>query len=255
MKDERPILEIRNLRRTFGEQQVLKGVNLKVPRGQITVIIGGSGCGKSVLLKHIIGLLKPDEGSILLDGKDLVTMEPEPLKEARMRFGMLFQDAALFDSMNVYENIAFPVREHRKMKEGDLANLVKEKLLQVGLPNTEIKYPSELSGGMRKRVGLARAIVLNPEIILYDEPTTGLDPIMSHAIDDLIVATQKALNGTTIIISHDIRATVRIANKVAMLHHGAIVAEGTPEEMMRHANPVVREFLESGITKVPTSAR
>jgi len=182
-------------------------------------------------------------------------MEPEPLKEARMRFGMLFQDAALFDSMNVYENIAFPVREHRKMKEGDLANLVKEKLLQVGLPNTEIKYPSELSGGMRKRVGLARAIVLNPEIILYDEPTTGLDPIMSHAIDDLIVATQKALNGTTIIISHDIRATVRIANKVAMLHHGAIVAEGTPEEMMRHANPVVREFLESGITKVPTSAR
>lgn len=223
-------------------------MNLEIPSGQITIIIGGSGGGKSVILKHLIGLMKPDFGQILLEGKDLLSMSSDELKEARMKFGMLFQDAALFDSMNVYENIAFPLREHRPaMDEEQIAELVAQKLMQVGLPNIEQKLPSELSGGMRKRVGLARAIVLNPEIIVYDEPTTGLDPVMSKAIDDLIVDTQRHLKGTTIIISHDIRATLRIANKVAMLHDGRIVAEGTPHEMAHSSNEVVRNFIEPGL--------
>lgn len=236
-------LRIQNLRRSFNGQEVLKGVNVEIPRGQITIIIGGSGCGKSVLLKHLIGLLHPDEGQIILEGINLVALEGEDLRKVRMRYGMLFQDAALFDSMNVYENIAFPLREHRKYSEERVTQLVQEKLREVGLPGIEKKFPSELSGGMRKRVGLARAIVLNPEIIMYDEPTTGLDPIMSRSIDDLIVETQQRLQCTTIVISHDIRATLRIANKIAMLHDGRIIAEGTPEEMVKNPNPVVRNFL------------
>ncbi len=250
-QDRDSVLEIRGLRKSFRAQRVLKGLTLKIPRGQITVIIGGSGCGKSVMLKHIIGLMHPDEGGIYLDGKNLFTLNPEELKLARMRFGMLFQDAALFDSMNVYENIAFPLREHRpEMSEDRVAELVAQKLLQVGLPGVERKLPSELSGGMRKRVGLARAIVMDPEIVLYDEPTTGLDPVMSKAIDDLIVSTQQHLNGTTIIISHDIRATLRIANKVAMLHDGVIVFEGTPHEIIRSQDPTVRAFIQPGLSIV-----
>jgi len=245
------MLEIKNIRKSFNGQPVLKGVNLKIEDGQITVIIGGSGCGKSVLLKHLIGLLAPDEGHILLDGADLCSLDKQNLKRERMRFGMLFQDAALFDSMNVYENIAFPLREHRKMKESQIAENVREKLSQVGLREIEKKLPSELSGGMRKRVGLARAIVLNPEILLYDEPTTGLDPLSSKSIDALIVETQNNLKGTTIVISHDIRATLRIANKIAMLHDGIIVAEGTPKEMFSNPNPIVHEFLHSGLTNAP----
>ena len=250
-EEKDPILRIRGLQKTFGTQKVLKGVNLDIPRGQITVIIGGSGCGKSVMLKHIVGLVRPDHGSIALDGADLAAMGSDELKQARMRYGMLFQDAALFDSMNVYENIAFPVREHRpEINESDLAALIAEKLKQVGLPGVEKKLPSELSGGMRKRVGLARAIVLNPEIILYDEPTTGLDPLMSRAIDNLIVDTQRHLNGTTIIISHDIRATLRIANKIAMLHDGRIVAEGSNDEIAHSKDPIVRAFIDPGLEVV-----
>lgn len=244
---EQAVLEIRNLRKSFNHQPVLQGIDLKIPRGEITIIIGSSGCGKSVLLKHIIGLMKPDVGQILLDGKDMMAIDKAELKKIRMRFGMLFQDAALFDSMNVYENIAFPLREHRNLSEIQIAAIVREKLQQVGLPGIEKKTPSELSGGMRKRVGLARAIVLNPEIVLYDEPTTGLDPITSRAIDDLIVQTQQNLNGTSVIISHDIRATLRIANKVAMLHHGKIVALCTPKELLNHPDPLVREFVEPGL--------
>lgn len=242
------MLEIRNLRRSFNNQRVLKGVNLTIPSGEITIIIGSSGCGKSVMLKHIIGLLKPDEGQILLDGIDLVALSKEELKLARMRFGMLFQDAALFDSMNCYENICFPLREHRAhMTEAQMGDVVQQMLKQVGLPGVEKKMPNELSGGMRKRVGLARALVLNPEIMLYDEPTTGLDPILSHAIDDLILDTHRLIKGTTIIISHDIRATLRIANRVAMLHDGGIIAYGTPDELLVHENPIVRTFLETGL--------
>lgn len=242
------MLEIRNLKRSFNTQRVLKGVNLTIPPGEITVIIGTSGCGKSVMLKHIIGLLKPDSGQILLDGVDMVPMNKDEIKNARMRFGMLFQDAALFDSMNVYENIAFPLHEHRgHLKEKEVGEIVHQMLQQVGMPGIEKKMPNELSGGMRKRVGLARALVLNPEIMLYDEPTTGLDPILSKAIDELIVETHRIIKGTTIIISHDIRATIRIANHVAMLHDGSIIAYGTPEELLEHENPIVRNFLETGL--------
>lgn len=244
------MLEIKDLKRSFGTQQVLKGVNLKINSGEITVIIGGSGCGKSVLLKHLIGLEQPDSGKILIDGLDITKLDMDEKTKIRMRFGMLFQDGALFDYLNSYENIAFPLREHRHMKEKEIASLVAEKLKQVGLSGIEKKLPSELSGGMRKRVGLARAIVLNPEIILYDEPTTGLDPVSSTAIDDLIVDTQKALGGTTIVISHDIRATLRIANKIAMLHDGRIVAEGTPSDFLSNPNPIVRSFLDPAIAHV-----
>jgi len=242
------MLEIKDLKRSFGPQQVLKGINLKINPGEITVIIGGSGSGKSVLLKHLIGLEKPDFGQIIIDGVDITKLEMEEKTKVRMRFGMLFQDGALFDYLNSYENIAFPLREHRKLKEPEIAKLVAEKLKQVGLSGIEKKMPSELSGGMRKRVGLARAIVLNPEIILYDEPTTGLDPVSSLAIDDLIVDTQNALKGTTVVISHDIRATLRIANRIAMLHDGRIVAEGTPKDFLSNPNPIIRSFLDPAIS-------
>lgn len=245
------MLEIQNLYRRFGTQQVLKGIDLKIQDGEITVIIGGSGAGKSVLLKHLIGLERPDQGHILIDGVDMTALTGEERKKMRMNFGMLFQDGALFDSLNVYENISFPVREHQPwVSEEEIARRVAEKLAQVGLSGIEKKMPSELSGGMRKRVGLARAIVLNPKIIIYDEPTTGLDPISSHAIDDLIVETQKSLGGMTIVISHDIRATLRIANKIAMLHDGRIVAEGTPKEIYNHSDPIVRTFLDPAIAHV-----
>lgn len=236
------MLELVSLKKSFGKQQVLRGLNLKIHPGEITVIIGGSGQGKSVLLKHMVGLLYPDSGEILIDGKDMCTMDTEELRRVRMRFGLLFQDAALFDSMNVFENIAFPLREHTAYDEPTIHRIVKRKLEDIRLPGIELKFPSELSGGMRKRVGLARATVLNPEIILYDEPTTGLDPITTQAIDDLIVETQQSLKGTTIIISHDIPSTLRIANKIAMLHDGKIVAEGTPEEIIQSEMPIVQEF-------------
>lgn len=242
------LLSIQNLRKSFYHLQVLKGINLEILAGQITIIIGGSGCGKSVLLKHTIGLLKPDTGSIYLDGEALGPMTPTQLQKTRMRFGMLFQEGALFDSMDVYENIAFPLREHRRLKEREVRNIVCEKLKEVDLEGIEKKMPSQLSGGMKKRVGLARALVLHPEIILYDEPTTGLDPLTSRSIDDLIVETHQRIGGTTIIISHDIRATLRIANKIAMLHDGIIVAEGTPHEFRSHKNEMVRTFVESALS-------
>lgn len=241
------MLKIRNLRKSFGSLDVLKGLNLDIPLGEITVIIGGSGTGKSVLLKHIIGLMRPDAGSVFLDGKDLNQLSGEELKSQRMRFGMLFQDSALFDSMNVYENISFPLVEHRKMPESQMREVVKKKLRQVRLEGIEEKMPNELSGGMRKRVGLARATVLDPEIVLYDEPTTGLDPQTTKSIDDLIVSTQKELNATSIIISHDIHSTLRIANNIAMLHHGEIVAYGSPQDILEEKNPVIRSFIEPAL--------
>lgn len=237
------MLEVRDIHKSFGEQHVLRGLSLEIPLGQITVIIGGSGTGKSVLLKHIIGLIKPDKGQILLDGKDLNTLEGEELKRERMRFGMLFQDAALFDSMTVYENIAFPLWEHHQYEEDEVTRRVQKKLEEIRLPGIEEKFPSELSGGMRKRVGLARATVLEPEIVLYDEPTTGLDPVTTMAIDELIASTQGLLNATSIIISHDIPSTLRIANRIAMLHHGEIVEVGSPDEIVNSDNPVVQDFL------------
>ncbi|MFH0809437.1 MAG: ABC transporter ATP-binding protein [Pseudomonadota bacterium] len=237
------MIELIDLNKKFGNLVIFKDLRFTIPSGRITSVLGRSGGGKSVLLKHIIGLLKPDSGRILVDGQDIVTMNDHHLNDIRRRFGMLFQEAALFDSMNVGENVAFPLREHTDLTEEEIQERVQEKLGQVGLPGIEDKMPSELSGGMRKRVGLARAIALDPEIILFDEPTTGLDPITSSVINHLIADTQRRLNATCVIISHDIEAVFAISDRVAMLYEGKIEAEGGVEEMRTSDNPVVRQFI------------
>ncbi len=238
------MIEIRNLRKAFNGKKILDGLNLDIEQSKITVIIGRSGEGKSVLIKHIIGLLKPDSGSIKLDGLDITTLKERELNEVRKRFGMLFQSGALFDSMNVADNVGFALKEHTGLQDDDIAKIVREKLTRVGLKGVERMATDELSGGMKKRVGLARAIVMDPEIVLFDEPTTGLDPIMSDSIADLVLDTQKALNTTYVLITHDIPFTYKIADKIAMLHEGKIIATGTVTEMKESTDPVVRQFLE-----------
>ncbi len=238
------MIKIKNLTRSFNGKTVLDGLNLDIEKSKITVIIGRSGEGKSVLIKHIIGLLKPDSGSIELDGLDITSLKERELNEVRKRFGMLFQSGALFDSMNVGDNVGFPLKEHTGLHDEEIATVVQEKLTRVGLKGVEWMAPDELSGGMKKRVGLARAIVMDPEIVLFDEPTTGLDPIMSDSIADLVLDTQKALNTTYILITHDIPFTYKIADKIAMLHEGKIIASGSVDEMKSSTNPVVRQFLE-----------
>lgn len=241
---ERPMIEFDRVHKAFGSQRVLDGLSLVLPRGQTTVIIGRSGTGKSVLLKHVLGLLKPDAGTVRVDGVDLATLDPKQLLALRRRFGMCFQNAALFDSMSVEENVAFPLVEHSQHTPAQIREIVLEKLRQVGLVNAEKKMPSQLSGGMRKRVGIARALALEPEIILYDEPTTGLDPIMSGAIDDLIKETQARLGLTCVVISHDIKATFHLAHHIAMLYEGRLLEMGTPEEFRQNPNPILAQFLE-----------
>jgi phospholipid/cholesterol/gamma-HCH transport system ATP-binding protein len=237
------MIRLIDIYKSFGDQHVLEGLNLDIPRGAITVIIGSSGTGKSVLLKILMGLLMPDKGQVLIEGKDLVKLSNEKQSEMRKRFGFLFQGAALFDSMNVEDNVAFPLWEHTKMNETEIHQKVVEILAQVGLKNIGHKMPSELSGGMKKRVGLARALVLEPEVVLYDEPTTGLDPILSDSIDKLILDTQKRLNITSVVVSHDIQATIKIADKIAMLHEGRILEEGSPEHFRASQNTFVQRFL------------
>ncbi len=223
---------------------MLNGLNLSIQEGKITVIIGQSGGGKSVLLKHIIGLIRPDKGKVEIDGQNITGLNDRQLNEVRKKFGMLFQEAALFDSMTVGQNVAFPLVEHTRLNKKKITEIVSKKLSQVGLKGVEDKMPSELSGGMRKRVGLARAIALEPRIILFDEPTTGLDPIISDAIGQLIVDTQKQLNITCVVISHDIHGTFKIAHNIAMLHGGNIIAYGTAEEIKNSTDPVLKQFLE-----------
>lgn len=238
------MIKIIDLKKSFNSKKVLDGANLEIEKGKITVIIGRSGEGKSVLIKHIIGLLKPDSGEILLDGQDITKMTERELNEVHRRFGMLFQGAALFDSMTVGENVAFPLREHTEMPEIDLKNVIKEKLRLVGLRNVENMMPADLSGGMKKRVGLARAIAMDPEIVLFDEPTTGLDPVMSDNVATLILDTQRNLKTTYIVITHDIPLTYKIADKIAMLHEGKIVEQGDVDYMKSCPNPILRQFLE-----------
>ena len=225
------MIKIIDINKSFNSKKVLNNTNLQIEKGRITVIIGRSGEGKSVLIKHIIGLLRPDSGEILLDGQDITKMTERELNEVRRRFGMLFQGAALFDSMTVGENVAFPLREHTEMPETDLKKVVKEKLRKVGLKDIENMMPADLSGGMKKRVGLARAIAMDPEIVLFDEPTTGLDPVMSDNIATLILDTQRDLKTTYVVITHDIPLTYKIADKVAMLHEGKIVEQGDVDYM------------------------
>ena len=237
------IIELRGVYKSFGAQAVLQGVDLAVPTGRTTVIIGRSGSGKSVMLKHMIGLIKPDRGQVLVAGEDLAAMDDHQLNRVRRRFGMLFQDAALFDSMTVFDNVAFPLREHTRLGKEEIRRIVRQKLELVGLKGVEDKMPNQLSGGMRKRVGLARAIALEPEIILFDEPTTGLDPPLADAINDLIIDTQRRLGVTAVVISHDIAGAYKVGHKIAMLYQGRIIAQGTPEQIQDCDDPVVQQFI------------
>ena len=237
-------IEITGLKKSFGEKKVLDGVDLKVESGKITVIIGRSGEGKSVLLKHIIGLLKPDAGFIRLDGENITSMREREFTEVLKRFGMLFQGSALFDSMTVAENVGFPLSEHTRLSSGEIRERVAEKLNEVGLEGVELMMPVDLSGGMKKRVALARAIIMDPEIVLFDEPTTGLDPIISDSVAKMILETQRERKTTYFVITHDILLTEKIADTIAMLHEGRIIEEGSPEELRENPNPILRQFLE-----------
>ncbi len=238
------VIEIIDLHKSFDDNYVLRGVNLEVKKGESLVIIGGSGSGKSVLLKHIIGLMRPDRGKVIIDSVDLASLDEDGLNEIRKKFGMLFQSAALFDSMTVWENVGFGLRRHTNLSDEEIKEIAIQKLNMVGLVGVEDLMPSELSGGMRKRVGLARAIAMEPEILLYDEPTTGLDPIMADAINDLIIKMRETLSVTSVTITHDMRSAYKIADTIAMLYNGVIIEKGTPDEIRNSDNPVVRQFIE-----------
>ena len=238
------MIEVRNLEKSFGTHKVLEGVSFSIDKGESLVIIGRSGGGKSVLLKHLIALLKPDAGQVLIEGENIVPMDERQLLRVRRKFGMLFQGAALFDSMTVAENISFAFRRDRTLAEDEIARRVAHVLELVDLPGIESKAPSELSGGMRKRVGLARAIVYEPEIVLYDEPTTGLDPIASDSIDKLILRVRDRLDVTSVVVTHDMRSARRIGQRILMLHEKKIYATGTAEEIFNSKDPIVRQFVE-----------
>lgn len=239
-----PFIQLEHLHKAFDGRQVLRDMSINVERGESLVIVGGSGTGKSVTLKHIIGLLKPDKGRVVIDDHDITSMREVELNKFRRRFGMAFQEGALFDSMSVLENIAFPLRRHTKMTEKEIRARVAECLEDVHLHGVEKKRPSELSGGMRRRVGFARAISLKPEILLFDEPTTGLDPVISDVIAELIEEMDVKLGVTTITITHDMKVAFKIADRVAMLYQGQIIEQGTAEEFQRSENPIVQQFIE-----------
>ncbi len=237
------MIEVRQLKKSFGPQRVLDGVDLRVQKGESVVIIGRSGGGKSILLKHLIGLLSPEEGDVLIEGESIARMNERPLLGVRRKFGMLFQGAALFDSLTVAENVGFALRREGKLTEKEIAGKVDDTLEMVDLGGTQNKKPAELSGGMRKRVGLARAIVYQPQIVLYDEPTTGLDPIVADSIDHLIVRIRERLAVTTVAVTHDMRSARRIGQRILMLHQGRIHFSGTPDEIFQSKDPVVFRFV------------
>ncbi len=243
-------IDIINLSKFFEGRKVLDNLNLSIRQGETMVIIGRSGCGKSVLLKHIIGLMSPDFGQVFIDKVDITSLREKQLHDLRMRFGMLFQGGALFDSLSVGENVGFALLEHTAMPKADIYKRVRECLTMVGLKGIENLKPAELSGGMKKRVALARAICMRPGIILYDEPTTGLDPIMSDAINDLIKALHDRLQVVSIVVTHDMTSAYKIGDRIAMLYNGKIIEVGTPQQIKDTANPVVRQFI-TGSAKGP----
>ena len=238
------MIKVCHLEKRFGEQTVLDDVSFQIENGESVAIIGRSGIGKSVLLKHLIGLLKPDEGEVLIDGENIVPMDERQLLRVRQKFGMLFQGAALFDSMTVAENVAFALRHHVHWTEAEIARRVADALAVVDLSGTENRNPAELSGGMRKRVGLARAIIYEPQIVLYDEPTTGLDPIVADSIDKLIMRVRDRLKVTTVVVTHDMRTARRVGQRVLMMHDNKIYASGTPDELFASQDPIVRQFID-----------
>ena len=239
------MIELSGVQKSFGENRVLRGVDLTIQTGESMVIIGGSGTGKSVILKHIVGLLTPDAGSVRVDGQEISKLSGAALSDFRRRFGLLFQGAALFDSLSVAENVAFGLRARGGLSNIEIEMRVRQKLAMVGLADRAIEnlMPADLSGGMKKRVGLARAIATDPTIILYDEPTTGLDPIMADVINRLISETNKKLSVTSVTITHDMKSAYQIADRIAVLYQGKILEVGTPEEIQRSASPIVQQFI------------
>jgi len=252
MSQQRPIIETNNLNVRFGRQEVLRDISLSIPRGQTVAVIGESGCGKTVLLKSLIGLVMPSGGEVRFDGKNLARLHEQDLTELRIRFGFVFQHAALFDSMTVAQNVAFPLRQHRRLRESEVRSQVIQRLQEVGLPADVLsKRPTELSGGMRKRVGLARALVMNPEVLLYDEPTTGLDPIMSDVINELILRTHDRYPVTSVVVTHDMKTARKVSHRVVMIHplsrlktgEGQILFDGRPDGIDAAQDKRVRQFV------------
>jgi phospholipid/cholesterol/gamma-HCH transport system ATP-binding protein len=251
------LITLQDVHVSFRGHPVLRGLNLDVQRGETLCVIGGSGCGKTVMLRLVIGLLRPDRGRIVFDGQDLARVTPKEMAKLRTHIGMVFQGSALFDSLTVGENVAFPLREHTHLDEQAVRERVAENLSLVGLVGIEDKKPAELSGGMKKRVALARAAMLNPEVILYDEPTTGLDPVMADVINELIIRTRDTLKTTSIVVTHDMTSAYKVADRIAMLYEGQVIIDGTPEEVRRTRDPVVRQFIEGhagALVQEPTSA-
>jgi phospholipid/cholesterol/gamma-HCH transport system ATP-binding protein len=246
-KSTRPpaAVKLENVHKSFrgGRDQVLKGISLEFPAGKLTYILGPSGTGKSVLIKHVLGLLRPDQGEVWVDGKNMATLSGKELSHHRMVFGMLFQNSALFDDMTIFENVAFPLREHTNLGENEIAEKVRAALTSLGMSTGYDKYPNELSGGMRKRVGLARAIIREPQILLYDEPTTGLDPVTRTTVDELIETLKRELKLTSIVISHDIPSALLLADRIAFLFEGKVVFWGDAGEFKRSQHPAIRQFL------------
>ena len=243
MTESEPIIQVRNLVKSFDGRVVLDGIDLTVERGSVTAIMGGSGCGKSTLLRHLIGVIRPDSGEIIVRGKDITRLDESGMEDYRKHFGMLFQMGALLNSLSVHDNIALPLREHTKLDEKIIGMMIKMKLELVGLRDFEHLKPSQLSGGMQKRVALARAIALDPEIVFYDEPTSGLDPVVSGVIDELIMNLSHGMKITSVVVTHDTRSAFKIADKMVVLFRGKVVAEGPPEAIQKSTDPLVQQFI------------
>jgi phospholipid/cholesterol/gamma-HCH transport system ATP-binding protein len=244
------VLEVKNLTKNFGSKLVLNNISLSIEKGKTTVVIGPSGCGKTVFIKHLIVLLRPSSGEVYFKKKRIDNIEESELNKIRTHYGFLFQGGALFDSLSVSENIIFPIRQHFKVTDwGQVEELVKSKLAMVGLDGFQNYYPADLSGGQRKRVALARAIALNPEIILYDEPTTGLDPIRSDIINELILKLQRELGVTTVVVTHNMASAYKVADRIIMLHNGKIIADGDVDHIRNHPHPAVQQFIHGQVSE------